>query len=145
MSHYSCVKSKIANLDCLLKALKTMGFADHMLEVSKKETLTLKGYAGDDRPQRAHLRIRGAGWGDQHNYVGGASNDLGFERQQDGTYAFHVSEYDLRRYGKSWQDKLMQQYEKEVILQTAEEQGYIVDSIEEDENGELQIHCRTGW
>lgn len=95
----------------------------------------LKGYQGDTRKQKAHIRIKGSGWAGA-NYVGAASNDLGFERQEDGSYAFHVSDYDQHRYGKAWQDKLMNQYAKAVVQEVCEEQNYFIEE-EKEANGEI--------
>ena len=118
MSHYSRVSTKIVRKSALIKALQNMGFKRNMIEDS--ETLmNLKGYAGDTRSQQAHVRIKGAGWGTHSNYVGGASNDLGFERMADGSFALHVSEYDRSKYDTQWQQKLTQEYSREVIKEVA--------------------------
>jgi len=113
-----------------------MGFKEHQIEVFE-EAQQLKGYHGDFRSQRAHVRIKGSGWSGQ-NYVGGASNDLGWERQSDGTFAFHVSDYDVSKHNKTWQDHLSQYYAAEVIYEIAEERGFSIEE-EIEENGEIYI------
>lgn len=112
-----------------------------MIEVSD-QTMALKGYGGDYRKQKAHVRIKGSGWGGSNNYVGGASNDLGFEQLEDGSFAFHVSDYDKRRYGGDWQKKLLQQYGREVIKEIATENNFFI-SNEHEENGEIFIEVHS--
>lgn len=105
--------------------------------------IELKGYQGDTRKQKAHIRIKGSGWAGA-NYVGEASNDLGFERMEDGSYAFHVSDYDQHRYGKAWQDKLMNQYAVEVVKEVAEESNYFIEE-QHEENGTIFIKLSTAF
>lgn len=68
----------------LLAALADMGYAD----VELGEALSLFGYQGDRRPETAEIVVR-------RQYVGAASNDLGFTRTEQG-YVPIVSEYDQR-------------------------------------------------
>jgi len=121
MSHYTNVKTKLKNKDMLVKALISCGFKSHMIETFDIP-VHLRGFQGDERQQLAHIRIKGSGWKGE-NYVGGASNDLGFEQLEDGTYRFHVSRYDTGRYGKDFQQKLCQNYSVEVIKKTAQDLG----------------------
>lgn len=144
MSHYTRVKTKITNKNAIVAALKKMGFKDHMIEIFDTPQ-KLKGYGGDARTQLAHIRIKGSGWGYNQNYVGGASNDLGFERMDDGTYAFHVSDYDRGKYGQKWQNKFLQQYGKSVIEEVVEAHpGFIIEN-EHEEGGELFIEVSSAF
>lgn len=139
MSHFSKVRVNVKSRSALIKGLRRMGFSKHQIEVSDQK-MTLKGYQGDDREQRANVRIKGSGWGEDQNYVGGASNDLGFELLEDGTYAFHVSDYDQGKYGKNWQEKFTAQYEREMFKETAEAQGFFIESEVEDEvTGRIEL------
>lgn len=140
MSHYSLVKTQITNLDCLVKALINMGFKEEHIEISET-ALPLKGYQGDFRNQKGNIRIKGSGWKGQ-NYVGGASNDLGWELQTDGSYAFHVSDYDRGKYNTTWQNKLVQQYSKEVIKEVTAMKNFFIES-ETTENGEIVLKVRS--
>jgi hypothetical protein len=100
-----------------------MGFKEHMIEVSETP-LQLKGFEGNLRKGKAaHIRIKGSGWRGQ-NYVRGMSNDLGFERMEDGTFRFHVSEYDVTKYGELWQQQLQQNYAVEIIKKIARQEGH---------------------
>jgi hypothetical protein len=118
-----------------------MGFKEHMIEVSN-EKLQLKGYQGDLRANKfANIRIKGSGWSGQ-NYVGGASNDLGWELMSDGTYAFHVSDYDVNKYNKNWQDKLIKEYSRAVVHEVAEESNFFIEE-EEEVDGGIKIKLQT--
>lgn len=144
MSAYTEVKTQIRDISCLKRALMSLGFEEHMIEISETP-MELKGYGGDIRKgKKACVRIRGAGWNE--NYVGGASNDLGFERMEDGTLAFHVSEYDARSngYGTSWQKKLIQNYAVEIIKETAETSGYSYDNPYVNKDGSIVLKV-TGY
>lgn len=147
MSHYTKVTTKIKSRSALVSALKIMGFQEHQVEIRQdnQPKLSLKGYSGDTRPQTADIRLKGAGWGKEQNCVGGASNDLGFELQEDGTYQFHVSEYDSRSYGKNWQEKFLQSYGKEVVKEVvASNIRYFIEN-ETEENGEIFMTIGTNY
>ena len=130
MSHYTLVKSQIRRISPLIKALQKLGFQPHMIEYSEN-LLPLKGYQGDIRKQKANIRIKGSGWRGE-NYVGNASNDLGFERLEDGTYAFHVSQYDQMKYNSNWQTKLMNQYSCAVIHEECLTHGFFIEEKTEE-------------
>ena len=68
----------------LLAALADLGYT----EVEEGEVLPLYGYQGDRRPETAQLVVR-------RQYLGVASNDLGFARTAEG-YVPILSEYDQR-------------------------------------------------
>jgi len=140
MSAYTKVATKIKRPSCLIKALGKLGFKTYMIEEST-ELLPLKGYRGDTRTQRAHIRIKGSGWGSK-GYVGSASNDIGWEKLEDGSYAFHVSEYDLTKYNAGWQNKLLNYYAAEVVKEVAEENQFFIEEEEEIKDG-IHIVCST--
>ena len=108
MSHYTEQIMEISDRNALMTALADMGFTKDKVKTCAEPT-RLEGYEGDQRQQRAHVIL-------PRKYVGGASNDVGFERMPDGRYRLHVSEYDLHCYGKAWQDQLMQRYGYHVTL-----------------------------
>lgn len=103
MSEYCQVKTAFKDRDNLVTALmRTGGWRNDQIEVHQ-EAQHLYGFQGDMREQTAHVIVR-------RQHVGGASNDLGWERQADGTYLCHISQYDSHRYGAKWQGKLKQHY-----------------------------------
>jgi len=66
----------------LIKSLKEMGYQPEV----HKDAHNLYGYQGKKREQKAHIII-------PRKQVGGASNDVGFERVKKG-FVLHASEYD---------------------------------------------------
>ena len=68
----------------LIAALADLGYTN----VEQGEGLSLYGYQGDERAERAELVVR------RHD-IGPASNDLGFKRTAEG-YTPIISEYDQR-------------------------------------------------
>ena len=92
----------VKDRDCLIKALMDMGFKKEQIEIHDKAT-NLHGYQGDTRKQKAHVIIR-------KQYVGGASNDLGFEHVEGKGFVSHISDYDKSRYNAKWEKKLMGKY-----------------------------------
>jgi hypothetical protein len=72
------------NRALLIGALAELGYTN----VEEGEDLPLFGYSGDRRPETAALVVR-------RQYIGAASNDLGFARTADGYFPI-ISEYDRR-------------------------------------------------
>jgi hypothetical protein len=85
MSKYFTYTDRVyASRECLLAALKDLGYET----VEEGDALPLYGYRGDRRAETAQLVVR-------RQYVGAASNDLGFGRTEKG-YVPIISEYDMR-------------------------------------------------
>jgi hypothetical protein len=81
----------------------------------------LCGSRGDERPQRAHVVIR-------RQHVGPAANDVGWERQPDGTFRAWISEYDARtRFNAQLQNRIKQEYAVAVLSRQARATGRTVD------------------
>lgn len=88
----------------LLAALAELGYS----QVDEGETLSLFGYQGDRRAETAEIVVR-------RNYLGSASNDLGFARTAGG-YVPVVSEYDQRTlHGGQLLPKLRTAYNEQVV------------------------------
>jgi hypothetical protein len=78
MSHFVECKTEFRDPQALVAALIECGFAAEQIEVHP-EAVPLLGYQGDVRPQQAHIVIR-------REHVGSGANDVGWERQSDGSY-----------------------------------------------------------
>lgn len=102
MSAYITLMTPMTDEECLIAALTDLGFERGKLEVHQTP-VHLAGYVGDRRVQTANVVIR-------RNYVGAASNDVGFLATPTGYQAF-VSGYDHPRFGANWLSKLNQCYE----------------------------------
>jgi hypothetical protein len=142
MSHFTSVTVDYQQKqeDCFIDALKEV-FGANNVEVSDKG-LALFGYQGDDRSKKSendpnyaplcHIRINRKG-------VGSASNDIGYRRNEDGSYQAFVSEYDSgANFSKSRQDKLKQHYTCSVTQKTLKARGYTV-KVTKDKGGLLKI------
>lgn len=112
-----------------MKALADMGFKE--VEVHEMAQ-PLYGFQGDIRSQTAEIIIR-------RNYVGGASNDIGFQRQQDGMFEAIISEYDRRKYSQPWLNQVMQRYGYHALIATAPAQGFTVEAEEVLADGTIRV------
>lgn len=112
MSAYLECATKFEDQEMLVEALQELGWSRDQIQVFK-EAKALKGYEGRMRKQHAELII-------DRKHLVGASNDLGFKRQPDGTWKMIISEYDVRslphkfqhcaKPGTSFQTMLTQAY-----------------------------------
>ena len=92
----------------------------------------LYGYQGDQREQRAHIVIR-------RQHVGQAANDVGWERQADGTYRAWISEYDGgHRFDQAMQNRIKQEYAYQLIERQQRARGRSVTRTRLP-NGELEL------
>lgn len=123
MSHFAEIELKMqGDAEAIVRALCDMEdvygnkqFCRSQIEVHE-ERQNLFGYQGDMRAQKAHLIIR-------RQNVGSASNDLGFEKKADGSWAFHVSNYDSSRYNADWQKRLLSKWGVQKVGLEAERSG----------------------
>jgi hypothetical protein len=104
--------------------------------------MPLYGYQGDTRKQKAHVVIR-------RQHVGSGANDVGWERQPDGTYRAWISEFDAgvgpykhrhdsARFNRAIQNRIRQEYAYQVI---AREQRAFGRSVERQRlpTGEIEV------
>ncbi|MCD6435227.1 MAG: DUF1257 domain-containing protein, partial [Clostridiales bacterium] len=95
----------------------------------------LEGYRGDKREQKAHIII-------PRKQVGGASNDVGFEKTECG-FKLHASAFD-----KAWRtgnkiDQLRLNYSEKRIMKTIRKKTkFTVKSREVDKSGKIKIRIR---
>ena len=121
-----------------MAALSRLGF-EGKVEVHK-EAQALYGYQGDARAQKAHIIIR-------REHVGSYANDIGFERQPDGSYRAWISEFDQTRtsggtrYDDKWLGQLKQAYGVEKARLEAKKRGYRVSEQKLDD-GRVRLVIR---
>jgi hypothetical protein len=129
MSHFTCIKTQIKNQAALIQALADVGFKT----VEVHETAQhLYGFQGDVREQTAEVIIR-------RQYIGRASNDIGFKRQEDGQFEAIISEYDRHEYSQQWLNGLIQRYGYHALMATAPAQGFTVEEEETLEDGTIRV------
>ena len=132
MSHYSEVQIEFKDGAALVAALHRLGFQGKV-EVHQ-QAQSLFGYQGDRRQQQAHIIIR-------RQHAGPGANDLGFEKQADGTYRAWISEYDQKKYNDAWLGKLKQFYGVEKARAEAKKRGYRVSEQKLDD-GRVRLVMR---
>ncbi len=115
MSAYASLKTIFNDRDCLVEALVEMGYAREHIEVHDTAQ-GLYGYHGDLRQQKANVIVR-------RQHVGGASNDIGWEKQDDGTYTQHISDYDSHKHDTKWLTGLKASYTEKRFEKEAKRQG----------------------
>jgi hypothetical protein len=114
MSAYHTQKTQYKDRDALVEALGEQGYKT--VEVHEVAT-NLYGYHGDMRSQKANVIVR-------RQYVGSAANDLGFVKEEDGTYSAIVSSYDSGKHNAEWYYGLKRAYVERVDIKTAAKQGF---------------------
>jgi hypothetical protein len=129
MSHFTTIRTELRDVDTLIKALADMGFRQIEKHVTPQH---LYGFQGDLRPETAEVIIR-------RQYIGGASNDIGFQQQADGTYKAIISEYDRHQYSQPWIQALTQRYGYHQLMQTAATQGFSVEQQEVLADGTIRV------
>ena len=93
----------------------------------------LYGYLGDVRPEVAHVIIR-------REFVGAASNDIGFVRDPEtGRYSVIISQFDSRRYNTQWVGRLKQAYAKNAVTKQARKSALHMIRTENREDGSVRI------
>lgn len=94
------------NATALVKALNDVGFVN----VEVGEAISLVGYQGRQRDQTAQIVVR-------RQYIGAASNDLGFAWNGQ-AFVPIISEFDAgHRLNQEWLRKLQEVYAKHCVLQ----------------------------
>lgn len=129
MSHFTTIRTQIKDREILIRVLQELGFPT--MEVHDRPQ-PLYGYEGDQRPERAEVIIR-------RQYIGEYSNDIGFQRQPDGTYIAIISEFDRWQYNQAWLGKLLQKYSYYKLQQLAQQQGLEIQAEEILANGTIRL------
>lgn len=129
MSHFTAIKTQIKDAEALVKALADVGFK----QVERHDIAQhLYGFQGDMRSQSAEVIVR-------RKYIGTASNDIGFQRQKDGTFEAIISEYDRRKYAQPWLNQIMQRYAYHALVAAAPTQGFTVEAEEVLADGTIRV------
>lgn len=114
MSKYEELRTVLSEERFLVEALREFGFSP---EVSH-EGMSLCGYLGDERPEKAHIVIR-------RRQLDSASNDIGFARDANGVYRALISEYDRGiGFDDTWLGRVAQTYKELQTMAVAKSKGY---------------------
>jgi hypothetical protein len=116
VSKYEETTTELRNEAHLIAALSDLGFRAE----AHRDGASLVGYEGRERPERAHVIVR-------RQDIGPASNDIGFVRKPDGTFAAVLSEYDRGiGFDDRWLGRLSQAYKERQLLADARARGYVL-------------------
>lgn len=131
MSHFSQLKTNLKNQTYLKKALEKLGY---QIEEAP-EGVDVRGYFGESL--KADFKI-----------LTSTHYDIGFVKNAEGSYEV-VGDWELLpKVSGIEQDAFMGQVKKEYartsIMETAKEQGYQVETLENEETGELELVV-TQW
>ncbi|HKZ70123.1 MAG TPA: DUF1257 domain-containing protein [Anaerolineales bacterium] len=121
MSKYKRLELQFKNRESLEAALKEVGVP---FEQAAGNTLSLYGYHGDERPERAAFVIRRAN-------IGGSSNDMGFALRPDGSFEAIISEFDSGegQRGLAILNRIKQAYGVNEVTRQARMRGYGVQRV----------------
>jgi hypothetical protein len=141
VSHFVECQTQFRDPQALVEALRECGFDPAAIEIHE-QPVPLLGYQGDVRPQQAHVVIR-------REHVGPGANDVGWERQPDGSYRAWISEFDAgvgpyahraeeARFNDAVQGRIRQEYAYQVIHRQQRALGRTV-SRQRLPSGELEV------
>jgi hypothetical protein len=134
MSAYVGIKTEFQDQECLASALTEMGY-----EVkSHAEAKQLQDYCGNLRPDTAEVIVPRRS---VNKFSGGASNDIGFKKQPDGTYKAVISEYDQNKHGADFLRRLKVTYSEKKTCKKATAQGmkFVSRETTTDKNGKAAV------
>lgn len=141
MSHFTEIRVNFSQkCEAELVAALEEQFGKGHVEIHP-EGSALFGYQGDNRSKLpvgssnyappCHLIIR-------KQHVGGASNDVGYRKNEDGTYSAYISQYDQSsNFNMAKQDKVAVKYTELVTEKQLKAKGYTIKKTYE--NGKLVI------
>jgi hypothetical protein len=128
MSHYTTIRTRISDMGSLICAVESMGY-----QYKTGKNLPMYDFCGNKTAYTADLVI-------PRKYLASVSNDIGFSRQEDGTYRLIISDYDQTAAKiKDFPQQIRQRYayfkvKKELQLednkQIIEEKKHVDGSIE---------------
>jgi Protein of unknown function (DUF1257) len=129
MSHFTTVSLKIQDESALVSALTALGFKP---EVHQEPTL-LVGWYGEDKSENkfAQVIVRKA--------VSGGRSDIGFVRNEDGTYTALVDDYDLRVLAYNNNPFNLEKLNREYAIQVAIRQAVKMGANFQREGDRLRI------
>ena len=124
MSHFTKIKTQIAQKEFLLRALKDLGHSYEEGEVK------IRGYAGASTAVEVRIPTNSSGY------------DIGFSKNGD-TYEVVADWYGVRGFNrKSFLERLAQRYAYHATKAKLEEQGFAVSAEETQNDGRIHLVLR---
>ena len=134
MSKYVRVETQIQDETIFLQALQETCLEEG-IEFEQGEDLSLYGYQGRRRPEKANFVIR-------RRYIGRSANDLGFRRRENGSIEAIISEYDQRTRGQQILNSVKRNYAVRVVRRAARQAGHQVQT-ETAEGAAVRLRIRV--
>jgi 3-deoxy-D-arabino-heptulosonate 7-phosphate (DAHP) synthase len=132
MSHFTRMRTTLRDERVLASALRELGFAAVEIHDTAQP---LHDYWGGPGADCAEVVIR-------KKDARGASADIGFARQSDGSFAIVLDAMDTGRYGREWLAQLTQAYGHAAALEYARTHGYEVVTDEAEQDGTRRLTLR---
>ena len=132
MSHFTRLRVKIADAQCLVAALATLGLEAEILH----EPMFVRSYVGEATEQKANVVLR-------REKMGNNCSDIGW-MIQDGEAECHADEYynsRIRALGglQEFFKKVAQEYSVEVIKKQARASGQIATRVNDPKTGKVRV------
>jgi len=115
MSAYTSLETEFNDQDCLVAALKDNEDRSFINVEVHEKPVNLVGYHSDTRSQVANIVIR-------RSEIGGASNDIGFVKE-NGKFKVIISDYDSHRHGTEWMTAVKRSYAEKRAVKEMKKQG----------------------
>ena len=129
MSKYAEFSTELTEEKHLVTALEAMGYTVEC----HQEPVNLYGYHGDKRADTANVIVR-------RQFIGSASNDLGFVRDNPkAPYRAIISNFDRGHFTNAWLGKLKQGYTEARTMAVAKQRGYLFQKREVTDKGEVRL------
>jgi hypothetical protein len=134
MSKYLKIGTEIKDEGLFLDALREV-CNEEGIEFEQGEDLSLYGYQGRERSEKADYVIR-------RRFVGRSANDLGFRRREDGSIEAIISEYDQRTRGQRIFNSVKRHYAVKAVQRAARRAGHTVRE-EQAEGNAVRLRIRV--
>ena len=143
MSQYLKVTTQAKGCaESLVRTLIEMGCTREDIEICE-ERRSLVGYAGKIRSQKAHVIVKKDSVCKLVGRTHSASNELGFEKNADGTWSVWASKFDkgIGIMTKSWQSKWLSEWAVQKVGMEAEKKGYSWTTERTEQH--VYVHVKT--
>lgn len=132
MSKFTTIEVVFKDKDSIIEALKALGYST----IDVGHDIEMFGYSGDISNERGDIVVR-------KSYLSSVSNDLGFQRQRDGTYRLVMSDYDVTYLrGGRWVTDFKKLYSYNVVKRFASSKGYTIASETKMADSTVKITLR---
>ena len=116
MSAYLPFETEFNDEQCLVKALAENDVIQYTNVEVHETPQNLVGYHGDMRQQKAHIIVR-------RKDIGGASNDIGFLKGENGKFTAIISDFDKNKHNAQYMTGLKRSYAAARMHKEARRQG----------------------